>query len=329
MAITLGTNLPSFKARTQLDLTSGTMSGIMERLSSGLKINSAKDDAAGLVISENMDATIRGSKQALINIQNASNFLSVAEDGMVMISDHFQRINDLLVNMANDTNDIESRRAAVNEIIERLDEIDRVADSTNFNGKAMLNGKQGEIIVQMGPDSNEAISTLDISNALTDCHIKAFQAELPGYLNPEAKIDAANGNKIVIPVEQEDGTIKYIYEGTTDEYAGGEAAFKALKSAFDPSNKNCRTYMTSIQKAISDVSINRGLIGAYENRMESSYNSLNARIETLTAAKSNYTDTDIALEATNLTSQQILQQVQTSIIAQANSMQQVALSLLG
>ena len=92
MAITLGTNVPAFVTRMKLNSVTGDLSTTMERLSSGLKINKAGDDAAGLVISENMKAFISSSKQAMNNIQTAESYLNVAEDGMVSITEHFQRI---------------------------------------------------------------------------------------------------------------------------------------------------------------------------------------------------------------------------------------------
>lgn len=286
MAITLGTNIPSFTARVNLNQANDSLTKTMERLSTGLKINRAGDDAAGLVISENMEAQIRGSKQAMQNIQNAQSFLTVAEDGMVSISDHYQRINDLLINMANDSNDTNSRTAAVQEIIERLDEIDRLAETTNFNGRTMLDGSVDEIIIQMGPGYDEDLDTLDISAALTDCHIAEMGTTLPDNLNPES-------------------------------------------GDFDPSNANCRTFMEKIQAAIDTIATKRGLLGAYENRMESSYDSMSIRIESLETAKALYTDADIAEEATNLTSQQIMQQLNASVLTIANSLQQTALQLLG
>jgi len=344
MAITLGTNIPAYTTRMNLNGVTSNLTTTMERLSTGLKINKAGDDAAGLVISENMEAFIRSSKQAMNNIQTAEGYLTVAEDGMVSISDHFQRINDLLTNMANDTNDIESRLAAVREIIERLDEINRLAETTNFNGRTMLDGsaENTEIIVQMGPDETE-LSILDITPALTDCHVEALDAVLPGNLNPEAraKVDTSvtpNKTTIYIPVEKtnDDGTktTEYINEetlGTGTEEKITETEFLALPegSAFDPSNENCRAYMKNVKSAISEIATRRGLLGAYENRMQSSYDSMSTRIESLEAAKGIYTDTDIAEEATNLTSQQIMQQINVAILSSANSMQQTALSLLG
>jgi len=283
MPITLGTNITSYVARVNLNNNVSNLSSVMEKLSTGQRINRAGDDAAGLVISENMDAYNRSSKQAMINIQNAQAYLTIADDGMVSISDHLQRINDLLTNMANDTNDEKSRTASLNEIIERLKEIDRLADTTNFNGRRMLDGKSGEIKIQMGPQSTD---TLDISSALTDCHLSAIGAKLTPELDPS-------------------------------------------DPAFELNGDNCRAYMEKIQAAISQIAEQRGLLGAYENRLESSYNSMATRIQYLTEAKSYYTDTDIAEEASNLVSKQILEQVNASILSSANSMQSVALSLLG
>lgn len=288
MAITLGTNIPSLRINNVLNASTTKLSDTLEKLSTGLKINQAKDDAAGLVISENMAARIDSSNQAMKNIQTAKSFLAVAEDGMVSVSDHLQRINDLLTNMANDTNDTVSRKASIDEIIERLDEINRLAKTTDFNGKNMLDGTAKSIIVQLGSDSSEN-SILDISKSLSNCFTSAggLNVELPDNLNP------------------------------------------AKAGAYDPNNANCRAYMKSIQDAISTLASNRGLLGAYENRLESSYDSMSQRVESLQEAKGVYTDADIALEATNYTSKQILQQMNVSLLANSNSMQSLALSLLG
>ena len=334
MAITLGTNIPSYNARSALNKITDNLSKTMEKLSSGLKINRAGDDAAGLVISQNMEALIRGSKQAQANIQNATSFLTIAEDGMVSISDHFQRINDLLVNMANDTNDIDSRTAAVREIIERIEEIDRLADSTNFNGKTMLDGSAKEIIVQMGPDET-ITSYMDISGALTDCHAKALKADLPANLHPDAVLKDTSTTEYVLKKVKikDDGTetIEYYeYTDPTKQYTGNVKtdAKGNVVSAFEPNNKNCRDYMDTIQKAITKLSSQRGLLGAYENRMDSAYDSMSIRIESLETAKSHYVDTDIAQEATNLTLEQIKQQYNVALLSNANALPQLALSLL-
>ena len=334
MAITLGTNIPSYNARTTLNSVTAKLTDTMEKLSSGLKINRAADDAAGLVISQNMEALIRGSKQAQANIQNAKSFLTIAEDGMVSIGDHFQRVNDLLVNMANDTNDINSRTAAVREIIERIDEINRLAESTNFNGRTMLDGSVDKIVVQMGPDNTKQ-SILDISDALTDCHTNSLNADLPAYLHPDAYAKNDGSGYVIAKNELDaDGNPVvnyYEFDNPETQYTGDlkvDADGKPV-SVFEPTNENCRNYIKLVQEAIGEIATRRGLLGAYENRMDSSYDSMSTRIESLEAAKSIYTDTDIAEAATNMSTQQIMQQYNVALLANANTLPQLALSLIG
>lgn len=320
MAITLGTNISSLKITNGINNITTALADSMERLSSGLKINSAKDDAAGLVISENMQARIQSSEQAMQNIQTSEAFLTVAEDGMVSITDHLQRINDLLTNMANDTNDIDSRTASANEIVERLEEIDRLASSTNFNGMKMLDGSTDSIIVQLGPDSTED-SILEIAGALSNCYTTAqgLNIILPDELNPNAFDNA--GQTVYL---QDDGT--YV-DNTGATVTIGDPS--TLTPKFDPTNANCREYMAEIQEAIGRLTTQRGLLGAYGNRLESSYDSLSIRVESLKEGQSVYTDTDVAQESTNYVRQQILEQLNVSLLTQSNSTQQLALSLLG
>lgn len=376
MGITLGTNVSSLIVNGNLDSSVKALTKTMERLSSGLKINNSSDDAAGYVISQNMEAQIRSSNQAMQNIQTAESFLKVAEDGMVSVSDHMQRINDLLTNMANDTNDLESRTASIDEIIERLDEINRLSDSITFNGRKIIDGTEQDIYVQMGTDSTSD-SVINIGRALTDCHIweNALDIELPDELNPylyekvsytaggaEADIEGplyqgTYNNKPVYftsKVSPENPTPDYYTinkndDGTTTiqkwKYDSDEEAYvedgaqidtdantvvtKVQHSNFEPGNENCRKYMAKVQEAISILAENRGLLGAYENRMQSSYASLATRVESLEEAKSLYTDTDVASTSTQYVNKQILEQMNVSLLASSNQMQALALSLLG
>lgn len=321
MAITLGTNISSLRINNGLNTITTALSDSMQRLSSGLKINGAKDDAAGLVISQSMQAKIQSSEQAMANIQTAQAFLTVAEDGMVSITDHLQRINDLLTNMANDSNDLNSRTASANEIVERLDEINRLTSSTDFNGKKMLDGSADSIIIQLGGDSTQD-SILEIANALTNCYTSAggLNVKLPDNLNPSA-FKTAGGETVY---KQNDG--KYLKDDGTEVTVADPTTLTAL---FDPTNANCRAYMADIQDSISTLTSKRGLLGAYENRLESSYDSLSIRVESLKEGQSVYTDTDVAKESTNYVRQQILEQLNVSLLTQSNSMQQMALNLIG
>ena len=384
MAITLGTNIPSLIANAKLATTTEKLQDTMIKLSTGTKINCAGDDAAGLVISQNMQAEINCSRQAQQNIQTSKSFLTIAEGGMISISDHMQRINDLLTNMANDTNDISSRTATVNEIIERLDEINRLAETTNFNGRKMLDGSAKSIIIQMGPDTTED-SIIEIASALSDCHTYASKTvdgvirygldiELPDNLNPykfkdfkykiensedsiEGPLYQANlgGQKVYYATDPETTdnpdyytvntdasgitTIKK-YKYSTDKYeldttygtngvqTTDANSFKAEQD-YEPNNENCRNFLAKIQNAIDSIATKRGLLGAYENRMDSSYDALTSRIENLEEAKTTYTDTDIASESTKYYNAQIFQQLNVAMLSCANNLQQLALSLIG
>lgn len=372
MTLTLGTNTLAISTCNNFNNSGDILAKTMEKLSTGLKINKAGDDAAGLVISNNMQTLVQGSKQAQANIQTATSFLAVAEDGMVSITEHLQRINDLLVNMANDTNDIDSRSAAVDEIIERLNEINRLASATNFNGRTMLDGSAKEIYVQFGADETKE-SYMDISAAFSDCKIESLGLQLPDNLNPYdiTKLSAKNGadaveiagpltkailngrtvyytqepsetnpNPDYYVVNTEAGNVGsidlYKYNADTDVEAYEKNSSQAIEadsfvaeSNFEPSNENCRAYMKVVQEVISNLSSKRGLLGAYENRMDSAFDAMTTRIETLEEAKGVYMDTDIAAESTAMTAQQIFQQINISILAQANTMPQMALSLLG
>lgn len=328
--ISLGTNVNSLLCINQLNKNTGNLQTTMERLTTGLKINSAKDDAAGLVISENMKADTQASQQAMYNIQNGESALSVAESGMSQISDYLKRINDLLTNMANDTNSHSSRAASAEEIVERFKEINRLCRSTSFNEKVLLDGSQTEFFIQLGPDET-VDSCIDIAPALGNCFTSAggLDVEIPVVLNPKAGIDDSGDYWVI----QADGTYRKCDED--GNYDAGTAAKTTPPTGwvqgnvFNPTNENCRAYMGKVQTSIDTLAFQMGLLGAYENRMESSYDSLNARKVALQESISYYTDTDIAETASNLTKNQILQQFSVSMLATANSLPQQALALVG
>ena len=185
MAISVNTNVPSLIAQNSLNKSLNAMQKAMQQLTTGLRINNAGDDAAGLIISENMKVQINGSNRAMDNVQDAQNFAAVAEGGMITIGDHLQRINELLIQGANDTNSTESRQAILVEVKQRLEDINVIAQSTQFNGRTMLDGSfdpndpDRQFIVQIGAYSDTAnadnpLNTLDISGAFADCHLSTL-----------------------------------------------------------------------------------------------------------------------------------------------------------
>ncbi len=308
MAISVNTNVPSLIAQNSLNKSLSALEKAMQQLTTGKKINNAGDDAAGLVISENMRVQINGSNRAMDNVQDAQNFAAVAEGGMITIGDHLQRINELLIQGANDTNSTESRKAILVEVKQRLEDINVIAQSTQFNGRTMLDGTfdpndpDKRFIVQIGPYSDtqnvdNPLNTLDISGAFTDCHLST--------LGIGTTTDSGTVDGIMLPPELDPDSVD-----------------------FDPTGDNFRLYMDTVQEAVTQVTEARGLLGGYLNRMTSTYDNLTITVENMTTAKSRITDTDVAEASSEMIKQQILEQVSGSMLTQANQLPSLALSLI-
>jgi len=158
MSQVINTNVLSLNAQRNLNNSQGALAQSLERLSSGLRINSAKDDAAGLAISERFTSQIRGLNQAARNANDGISFAQSAEGALGTIGDAMQRIRELAVQAANDTNSSSDRQALNNEVQQLVEEINRVANSTEFNGENILNGELEDLIFQVGANQNQTIS---------------------------------------------------------------------------------------------------------------------------------------------------------------------------
>ncbi|NOQ81701.1 MAG: flagellin [Methylophaga sp.] len=167
MASVINTNISSLNAQNNLTRTQGELATALQRLSTGLRINSAKDDAAGLAISERMTTQIRGINQAARNANDGISLAQVAEGSLGSIGDSLQRIRELAVQSANATNSA-SDRAALNVEAQQLkDEIDRIASQTDFNGVKLLDGSFASQQFQVGANVNETITVASITDATT------------------------------------------------------------------------------------------------------------------------------------------------------------------
>jgi len=168
MASVINTNMPSLNAQRNLTTSQNSLATSLQRLSSGLRINSAKDDAAGLAISERFTTQIRGTNQAVRNANDGISLAQTAEGAMAEIGNNLQRIRELSVQSANATNS-KSDRAALNAEVKQLtEEINRVAKQTNFNGTNLLDGSFAGALFQVGADSGQTIGINSIVNAKTD-----------------------------------------------------------------------------------------------------------------------------------------------------------------
>ena len=165
MPQTINTNIASLNAQRNLNGSQMASQTAMQRLSSGLRINSAKDDAAGLAISERFTSQIRGLNQAARNANDAISLSQTAEGAMASVGDNLQRIRELAVQSANATNSSSDRAALQSEVAQLKSEIDRVATQTNFNGTKLLDGSFTSAAFQVGANANETISVTGVQNS--------------------------------------------------------------------------------------------------------------------------------------------------------------------
>lgn len=278
MSMTINTNLASLNAQRNLSTSQNSMMTSLQRLSSGLRINSAKDDAAGLSIADRMGAQIRGLSMAQRNTADAVSLLQVADGGTSQIADNLQRMRELAVQAKNGAL-ASTDRANLQEEFNQLQlEITRVAGSTKFNNIQLINSAAGDITFQIGAGTAGS-DTLTVT-------LKDLQASATG-------MDV--GSTISI-------------SGSTGSNAG--AAIDAIDTAID------------------NISTQRATYGANLNRLDAITSNLQSAIENQKAARGRIMDADFAVETSNMTRSQILQQAGTAMLAQANALPQNVLTLL-
>jgi flagellin len=174
MALIINTNTVSLNAQRHLSRNTMALGKSLEKLASGYRINRAGDDAAGMQISEILRGQIRGSQKALENTQAGQNVLQIADGSMEMITENLQRIRELTVQAANDTNGANQRTAIEQEIDARRADIDRIANASQFNGRVLLDGSNAaanSFVLQVGPNAAANADVIDISSAFDDAQV--------------------------------------------------------------------------------------------------------------------------------------------------------------
>jgi len=298
-------NIRAMVTQHSMFTNNNAMSKSLEKLSTGLKINRAQDDAAGLAMSEQMRSQIRGLGKAKENALNGIGALQIAEGGLAEITNLIQRQRELAIQSANDTLTSTERNYLNDEFQSLTKEIGRIASSTDYNGKNMLvNGPSS------GRNANTAFGSTNTSYTL---HVG------PNY--------SLNGNKYYneIPVTYTsidatstgNGSFNVLIAGTT------------LQTLTIATQNGATKAIDKLAGALKEVSGARAAIGTYINRLEFSINNI-ANLEFNTQdAESRIRDTDFAKETTNFTRNQIMVQASVSMLAQANSLPQAVLGLLG
>ncbi|WP_280768355.1 flagellin Hag [Salipaludibacillus daqingensis] len=289
----INNNIQALNAYRNLNQNQNATSKNLEKLSSGLRINRAADDAAGLAISEKMRSQIRGLKQAERNAMDGISLIQTAEGALTEVHSMLQRMRELSVQAANDTNTQEDREQIQKEINELIEEVDSIADKTEFNTRSLLAGAENEdedaesnplnLIFQIGANANQSVNI-----------------EIPKMSSEELGIEGYN------------------FEGEND----GENVINVTNQV------GAESAIESFDSAIETVSNARSQLGALQNRMEHTINNLQVTHENLTSAESRIRDADMALEMTEFTRNNILNQSATAMLAQANQLPQGVLQLL-
>jgi flagellin len=304
MSLVVNTNIGSLNAQRSLANSSTDLATAMERLSSGKKINSAADDAAGFAIAERMTAQVRGLNMATKNANDGLAMLATIENATNDVTDMLQRIRELAVQAGNDTNSTTDRQYLQTEVNSLLKEINRVADQTKYNGLAVLDGSRTGVI-QTGTESGQttAFNIAAIDTDTLGLTAAAYTAGVAGAAGTSATTFQATAAGVM----------------TLDATVQPMSILTAADAA---------TSLTAISTAIEQVASNRAGYGALSNRLEYTASNLMNVAEFTTQARSRIEDADFAAESARLSKAQVLQQTGTAMLAQANAASQLAVQLI-
>lgn len=314
MSLFVNTNINSLIAQKSLSSSTNSLQQAITRLSTGYRVNQAGDDAAGLAVAQGLNTQIRGNKRAMLNVQDGLNMMYIAEGGMSGVTEDLQRIRELCIQAANGVYSQDQQQTLMNEIKERLSDIDVIANTTVFNGLELTNGTTKKIVLQAGSGADGANNTIDVSNAMTNMRASALGIALT-IVGMDTTTAALGDNYMNKATDTPAGT----YDPANPPEVNG--------SNWD--NKAIRTYIEKLDSAIDKISQNRSQLGAYENRLSSVSDNLTSMNENYERSKSQIMDADMAEESANMVKYQVLQQTSAAMLTQANQIPSIALQLLG
>lgn len=282
----INNNIPALNTHRIFTGNTNAMQKSLERLSSGKRINRAADDAAGMAISQKMQAQVRGLRQASRNSLDGISLIQTAEGALNEIHAMLQRMRELSVQGANGTYTEDDLKAIGDEIVQLTEQIDQIANNTEFNGKKLLNGKE-KVQLQVGANEGQTIEIdmNDINATISGLEINDFKKEIEDAIEAAEKDEKLSNEKIANGIE--------IFNTAIDRVAGM-----------------------------------RSKLGAYQNRLEHTMKNIDNTAENLTSSMSRIEDADMALEMSEFTRLNILQQAGTAMLAQANQLPQGVLQLL-
>lgn len=287
----INNNIPALNTHRLLNINTNNLHKSLERLSSGKRINRASDDAAGLAISQKMEAQIRGLRQASRNSLDGISLIQTAEGALTEVHEMLQRMRELSVQGANGVYDEGDLNAIVDEIKQLTEQIEKIANDTDFNGINLLNGQDKKLYIQIGANEGQ--------------YIEIEMKELDAKPESLGKTD-------------DDGNLEKSISELIKDLEDSETLESSLF------NEAITVYNDAIEK----VSSIRSKLGALQNRLEHTIRNVDNTAENLTASKSRIEDLDMAKEMSEFTKLSILQQASTSMLSHANQLPQTVLQLL-
>jgi len=333
----INTNISATLASNAIKRNDRDMTTAMERLSTGLRINSAGDDAAGLAISARMSSQVKSLEQAARNANDGISMLQVAEGAVSEISNMLGRMKELAVQASSGTYSNTDREALNLEFQELMKEIDRIARNTQWNGMTILDGDdtaantaadeaETTVAIQVGDGSGQtmdikllswvpeiAFEDVDATDALTSASVN------DDYAAGVAQIDTAYGSAIL--------AIDAAADADHGQEAGGIAAGSDVYIDIKTANA-AKQVITQLDSAITAAASERATYGAYINRLEYAQDNLMNVAQNTDASRSRIEDADYAAETSELARTQIISQASTAMLAQANQSKQSVLALL-
>ena len=306
MGIVVNTNTQSLFAQRALRQNTGMVQKSIEKLSTGYRINRAGDDAAGLSISQKMTTLIRGMDQAKRNISDGVGMISTIHGALGTVQDNLQRIRELTVQALNGTNSNDERDAIQREINERVTAINDMGTQAQFNGVSLLEGT-ADITLQIGAsDGNQLIM-----------RTRSGQTTATGF-----KIDYATSGTGSTAF----GTLGEGVSFSLSQFTVGSTNVKTLSGT--TATAASTNALLNLDSMINNVSRMRSQVGAYENSLGANMDYLDRYAESLRGARSRVQDVDVAMESSETSRSQILQQSAATMLTQANATPQIALNLL-
>ncbi len=341
MALYVNTNVSALNAQRQLDRTGTDLDTSFKRLSSGLRINSAADDAAGLQISDRLQSQILGLNQGNRNANDGISLAQTAEGAMDELTSNFQRVRTLAQQAANGSNTDEDRLAIQEEIRQLMAEANRIASDTTFGGQNLLDGTYAASF-QVGADAVQTIgfsmkevgdsangnNSLVTNNGFTLSGIASVASAVAGkaFIGDSGNSLGSGATNGLL-----DNDDLSALSALDSDFVASTVSFSSVftETGISVSSQvGAQLVLAGMDSLIAVVDKKRAELGAVQNRFQSTIRNQANVSENLSAAKSRIKDADFAAETANLTKNQILQQASQTILGQANQRPQAALSLL-